>query len=72
MQKETNIITISQLSLSTFLKPILILSQDDLFLYGTETMICQLKRQGRGQGLRWSQASYFHISDKSGPSPYQF
>ena len=51
MQKETNIITISQLSLSTFLKPILILSQGDLFLYGTETMICHLKRQGWRSGF---------------------
>ena len=48
----------SKLSLSTLLKPILILSQGDLFLYGTETMICQLKRQGwrsgfgDGQGVR--------------------
>ena len=31
---------------SNFLKPILILCPGDLFLYGTETMIYQIKRQG--------------------------
>ena len=35
----------------TFLKPILIICQGDLFLYGTETMICQLKRQGWRSGF---------------------
>ena len=35
----------SKLSLSTLLKPILILSQGDLFLYGTETMICRGKHK---------------------------
>ena len=41
----------SKLSLSTFLNLILILCQGDLFLYGTETMICHLKRQGRRSGF---------------------
>ena len=40
-----------KLLLSTFLKPILILSLGDLFLYGTETMICHLKRQGWKSGF---------------------
>ena len=41
----------SQLSLSNFLKPILILCRVDLFLYGTERMICQIKRQGWMVGI---------------------
>ena len=39
------------LSLSNFLKPILILCRVDLFLYGTERMICQIKRQGWMVGI---------------------
>ena len=69
------------LSLSNFLKPILILCRGDLFLYGTETMICQIKRQGDGRGLgrprgAWSffLSNFFpfepfsFFSDKSGTS----
>ena len=41
----------SKLLLSTFLKPILILSLGDLFLYGTETMMYHLKRQGWRSGF---------------------
>ena len=38
----------------TFLKPILILCQGDLFLYGSETMICPIKRKGSWVGcLGW-------------------
>ena len=40
-----------KLLLSTFLKPILILSLGDLFLYGTETMMYHLKRQGWRSGF---------------------
>ena len=56
----------SQLSLSNFLKPILILCQGDLFLYGTESLICPINRKGSWVGcLGWQRgwARTFFLSN---------